>query len=82
MAVKMNFTLPEELVARLRENVRERERSSFVAAALQHKLAELERARLEEELAEGYRVTAEEARAVNAEWEEITLESWPADDYA
>ena len=80
MAVRVNFTLPEDLLASLKSNVRERERSAFVADALRKRLADLERQHLEAELIEGYQATAEEDRAINAEWEAITLESWPTDD--
>ena len=80
MATRVNFTLPEDVIRTLKSNVRERERSSFVAAALREKLAKLERDRLEAELIEGYQATAEEDREINAEWEAITLESWPTYD--
>lgn len=80
MAVKVNFTFPENVIELLKQNVRERERSSFVAEAVREKLASVERARLEQELIEGYQVTAEEDAAINAEWEAITMESWPEDD--
>ena len=77
MAVRVNFTLPEEVLESLKSNVKERQRSSFVAAALREKLVSLERERLEAELIEGYQACAEESRAINAEWEAVTLENWP-----
>lgn len=80
MVVKMNFTLPEAVVQRLKAQVRERERSAFVAEAVQAKLTQMESARLELELAEGYQVTAREGAAVDAAWAPATLESSPADD--
>ncbi len=80
MATKVNFTLPEELVARLRSEVSERARSAFVADAVSRRLAELERERLIADLDEGYRVTAGEAATINQEWEAATLEGWPDDD--
>ena len=43
MAVKVNFTLPEDLLERLKNSVPHRERSSFVATALRQRLAEVER---------------------------------------
>ncbi len=80
MAVKVNFTLPEDLLDLLKQNVRNRERSAFVAEALREKLAEQARKQLEAELIEGYQATAKEGARINAEWEAITLESWPEDD--
>lgn len=80
MATRINFTLPADLIESLKANVRERERSSFVADALREKLAEIERERLKAELIAGYKAMAEEGRRINAEWEAITLESWPEDD--
>ena len=80
MAIKVNFTLPEDVVTRLRYSVRDRERSAFVADAVRTKLAQLEAVRLEAELTEGYQVATGEASAIEAEWGAITMESWPADD--
>lgn len=77
MAIRVNFTVPADLLTRLKESVRDRQRSHFVAEAIQEKLARLEEEKLDAELAEGYRVRAEEGAAVNAEWEAITLEGWP-----
>jgi len=77
MVIKMNFTLPEAVAARLKAEVRDRERSAFVAEAILNRLGQVEAARLEKESAEGYRVTAAEAAAVNAEWSAVALEAWP-----
>jgi len=80
VAIKVNFTLPEDVLTRLKDNVGDGERSAFVAAALRTKLAQLEAEKLEAELIEGYQATAKEGAAVNAEWNSITMEGWPSDD--
>ncbi len=77
MAVKVNFTLPEDVVEHLRAQVGERSRSAFVAQAGKEQLQQIERAQLEAELIEGYKARFEEDREVNAEWEAATLEGWP-----
>ena len=74
--LKVNFTIPEDIVATLRADVGERQRSSFVAAAIREKLIQLEREQLMQDLIEGYQATREEDRALNKEWERATLERW------
>ncbi len=70
--LKLNFTIPEEIATRLKANVGERKRSSFVAAAISERLKQLE----DEQLKEGYLATREEDAALNEEWESATLEGW------
>ena len=74
--LKLNFTIPEEIATKLKANVGERKRSSFVAAAISERLKQLEDERLMELLKEGYLATLEEDAALNEEWESATLEGW------
>lgn len=76
-ALKVNFTIPEDVAAALRSRVSKRRRSAFVAAAVAQKLKELEEEQLRHELIEGYQATREEDVAINKEWEAATLERWP-----
>ncbi len=80
MATKVNFTLPEDLVLRLKSEVAERSRSAFVADAVARRLAELDRERIEADMIEGYKARYEEDMALNAEMEAATLEGWPEYD--
>ena len=77
MNKKMTFTIPEELVDRLREMVVHSQRSAFVASALAERLREMEEEQLNEALIQGYIERYEEDNALNEEWERVTLEGWP-----
>ena len=74
--LKVNFTIPEDVIGMLKAYVGERQRSSFVAAAIREKLIHLEREQLRQALIEGYLAQREEDLALNKEWESATLESW------
>ncbi len=76
-SAKVNFTLPEETVVRLRALVSERRRSAFVALAIEEKLRALEDAELRAQLETAYQERADEDREMNKEWEPATLEKWP-----
>ena len=76
-ALKMNFTVPEDIVAKLKTRVSERKRSAFVAAAIREKLNQQEEEELDQALIEGYLARREEDAKINREWEAATLEGWP-----
>lgn len=80
MAVRVNFTLPQDLVEALKLQVGERGRSAFVAEAVRLRLAQLERTQLEAELDEGYRLTREEGRQMNADWSPTMADGLSNDD--
>jgi metal-responsive CopG/Arc/MetJ family transcriptional regulator len=77
MNVKVTFTIPEDIVQKLKDMVAQSKRSAFAADALSKKLQEVEREQLEQQLIRDYTETREEDRLLNAEWEPITLENWP-----
>jgi metal-responsive CopG/Arc/MetJ family transcriptional regulator len=74
---KVNFTIPEELIALLNNRIAHRKRSAFVAAAIQESLLRMNDEALDRELSEGYRARAGEGARINAEWEAATLEISP-----
>lgn len=74
--VKVNFTIPEDIVATLKARVGERGRSAFVGAAIRDRLAHLEQEELRRNLVEGYLARREEDAEVSKEWEGPTLEHW------
>ncbi len=76
-SVKVNFTLPEELNEMLKAQISDRKRSAFVAEAIRERLKRIEQEKLRDLLIEGYQARREEDAQINAEWEAITLESWP-----
>ena len=77
MKKKMTFTIPEEVVDRLKEMVVHSQRSAFVASALEQRLRGLEEERLSKELIEGYIERYEEDNAIDEEWDVTTSEGWP-----
>lgn len=76
-ALKLNFTIPEDVAAALKTRVSKRKRSAFVAAAVLDKLKELEKEELRQALMEGYQARRGEDAEVDQEWERATLEAWP-----
>ncbi|MDP2936894.1 MAG: hypothetical protein Q8O86_10440, partial [Dehalococcoidia bacterium] len=67
--VKVNFTIPEDIVAMLKARVSERSRSAFVGAAIHGRLTQLEQEELRRNLIEGYVARREEDAEVSKEWE-------------
>ena len=74
--VKVNFTIPEDVVATLKGRIGERNRSAFVTAAVRDRLHDLEQEELKQSLTEGYLARRDEDAEVNREWEVPTLEGW------
>ena len=74
--VKVNFTIPEDVVARLKDRAGNRHRSAFVTAAIRDRLHDLEQEELKQTLVEGYLARRDEDVEVSNEWETPTLEGW------
>ena len=74
--MKVNFTIPEDVVATLKRRVGERNRSAFVTAAVRDRLHDLEQEELKQTLMEGYLARRDEDAEVSKEWEAPTLEGW------
>jgi len=73
MVRRLNITIPEDIAKKLNKISN---KSKFIAEAVNEKLDELENEELMRILAEGYKAVKEEDKAVNKEWEKITLEGW------
>jgi len=73
MVRRLNITIPEDIARKLNKIPN---KSKFIAEAVNEKLDELENEELMRILAEGYKAVKEEDKAVNKEWEKITLEGW------
>ena len=73
MVRRLNITIPEDIAKKLDKISN---KSKFIAEAVNEKLHEMENEELMRILAEGYKATKEEDKAVNKEWEKITLEGW------
>jgi metal-responsive CopG/Arc/MetJ family transcriptional regulator len=77
--VRLNITLPKELVQSLNKLAGPRKRSRFIAEAIANQIKQYEKSKLEQLLAEGYRATEKENVALSKEFEAIDLEGW--DEY-
>jgi len=75
--MRTTIQVDDELASRLRPFVPERGFNRLVNELLQEWTAEQEKARLEEELKEGYLATWEDREQLNADWEVVDLEGWP-----
>jgi len=77
--VRMNITLPRDLVEALDIVAGPRRRSQFISEAVKLRIQQFERERLESLLAEGYRASREESLKLVREFEAADIEGW--DDY-
>lgn len=72
--VRLNITLPEDIVKRLKKV---RNKSRFIAQVLRKNFQNEERARLQNRLVEEYKSSSQEDQQINQEWEDSTLqEGW------
>ena len=78
-AVRLNITLPEELVRDLDRVVKPNKKSQFIAETLRQRLEKIRYEKIQKALAEGYAVREKESRFISKEFESIDLEGW--DEY-
>ena len=74
--VRLNITLPADLVRELKEVAGSRKRSQFIASTLRQRIEEIRQAALERVLEEGYRARATESLTMVKEFEPADLEGW------
>jgi len=77
--IRLNITLPKDLVYLIDQMSGPRKRSLFIAKAVQLKVRQAQKEALEKKLAEGYRAGYNESREMASEFDAIDLEGW--DDY-
>lgn len=77
--IRLNITLPKDLVHLIDQMSGPRKRSLFIAEAVQLKVRQAKKEALEKKLAEGYRAGFNQSRKMASEFETIDLEGW--DDY-
>jgi len=77
--IRMNITLPKELVESLDEMAGPRKRSRFIAQALRLMIDQLKKKEIDLQLTEGYRVRKDENLKVAEAFEPFDVEGW--DDY-
>jgi CopG family transcriptional regulator/antitoxin EndoAI len=74
--VRVNVTLPKELIKIVDELSGPRKRSLFIAEAVRFKIAQEKKEQLERKLIEGYRNSRKESIELAAEFESSDLEGW------
>jgi len=77
--VRLNITLPKDMVHLIDQMSGPRKRSLFIAEAVQLKVRQAKKEALEKKLAEGYRAGYNQSREMASEFEAIDLEGW--DEY-
>jgi metal-responsive CopG/Arc/MetJ family transcriptional regulator len=77
--VRMNITIPEELVEQLDRLTEPRKKSEFIAEALRQRIEKIHHEELQNTLEEGYKARKRESHSIAKEFEAIDLEGW--DEY-
>ncbi|HPC87142.1 MAG TPA: hypothetical protein P5208_03975 [Smithellaceae bacterium] len=78
-AVRLNITLPKDLVAALNRVTEPGQRNRFITESLKERLMRFEKMELEAKLTEGYQATAREGVEITKEFSAADLEHW--DEY-
>ena len=78
MPTRTTIYLDESLVARARRFVPPRGLSQLLNDLLAERLAQLEQAEIEAQMREGYIATRQERQELNADWQVVDGEGWPA----
>lgn len=74
--VRLNVTLPEDLVRELDEFVGPRKKSRFIAETLRKRIDKMRSEQLQKQLEEGYKARRAESLAIAEEFEPADLEGW------
>lgn len=74
--VRLNITIPKDLLAALNEHTGPRKKSQFIARAIREQIRKERREKLDAALIEGYRASKKETLALSREFEAVDLEGW------
>ncbi|MCD6185206.1 MAG: hypothetical protein J7K84_05375 [Deltaproteobacteria bacterium] len=77
--VRLNITIPKDLLISLNQYAGFRKKSQFITQAIRKQIEQQEKQALNEALKEGYRATAKENLAISDEFKAADLEGW--DEY-
>ena len=77
--VRMSITIPEELAQKLDQVAGSRKKSEFITESLKARIRQMEKEKLQNELAEGYKARKSESLSLAEEFEPGDLEGW--DEY-
>jgi metal-responsive CopG/Arc/MetJ family transcriptional regulator len=78
-SVRMNITLPEEVVQELDELVGPKKKSKFISDAVKRRMQEVRQQEMNRLLEEGYKAGSKESDFLSKEFESTDLEGW--DEY-
>ncbi|MBP6440507.1 MAG: hypothetical protein KA259_02780 [Caldilineaceae bacterium] len=78
MTLRTTIYLDDAIVTKIRRYVPKRGLSHLVNEMLQQKVAELEQAEVEAQMREGYLVSRQDRAELNADWQNVDGEGWPA----
>jgi hypothetical protein len=78
MTTRTTIYLDETLLERVRRFVAPRGLSSLVGELLDERVRQLEQAEIAAAMREGYLATRSERQALNADWQVLDGEGWPA----
>jgi Arc/MetJ family transcription regulator len=78
MTTRTTIYLDENLLNRARRFVSPRGLSALITELLDEKVRQFEQAELEATMREGYLATNPERRELNADWQIVDGEGWPA----
>jgi len=74
--VRLNITIPKDLLAALNEHTGPRKKSQFIARAIHEQIQKDRKAKLDAALIEGYQASKNESLALSHEFEAADLEGW------
>ena len=74
--VRLNITLPEDLVRKLNDFVAPRRRSRFIAEAIERRIKSLEEVALRKQMEAGYKTRKDEGLQITREFEPVDVEGW------
>ena len=77
--VRINVTLPRELIEYVNDIAGSRSRSRLISESLREYVRKIKKDELEKQLEEGYLAAAKESIALSEEFEAVDLEGW--DEY-
>ncbi len=77
--VRLNITLPKEVVLALNRLTAPRKRSRFITESIKQRIEQEEKEAMEKILEEGYRTMKQESLVITKEFEAVDLEGW--DEY-
>ncbi len=70
---RLNITLPDDVAQEL---AHKKNKSCFIARALEEKFKKEKQEKIENLMKEGYKATSHQDKKINSEWEQADLEKW------